>query len=200
MVKANPSLVLASASPRRHELLALYGIPFEVMPALAEENASGSGMDRVAGIARDKCDEVFAQAEDCYVLAADTLVCVDDSVLGKPVDAEDAARMLRMLGGRWHEVHTGVCLRGPGGFADLRVETTRVRFTPLREDIILQYVRTGEPMDKAGAYAIQGISGIFVSRIEGSPSNVIGLPLALVSQMLENAGFAFSLPVEKGTN
>ena len=186
-------LILASASPRRHELMSLYGLPFEVVPARGPENALGSGRERVQKIARDKCGEVAAQYPQRWVLAADTLVCVEEQILGKPKDARDAAAMLRLLSGRWHDVYTGVCLRGPAGYLDSRAEATRVEFIPLSEDTIARYVQTGEPMDKAGAYAIQGISGIFISRIDGSPSNVMGLPLALVGEMLQAAGLPLPL-------
>ncbi len=184
------SLILASGSPRRRELIALLGIPVQIIPSQAEEAAAGSGREQVAAISRIKCDDVFRRHPDRFVLGADTLVCVGDHILGKPKDEADAARMLRLLSGGWHDVFTGVCLQGPRGCLDLRVENTRVRFVPLSDEMIARYIRTGEPMDKAGAYAIQGVSGIFISRIEGSPSNVIGLPLALVSEMLTAAGFS----------
>ncbi|MCL1855787.1 MAG: Maf family protein, partial [Clostridia bacterium] len=156
-----------------------------------EEDASGCGQHQVMQNARDKCDDVAGRVSDRFVLAADTLVCVEQQILGKPKDEEDAARMLRLLSGRWHEVHTGVCLQGPGGFHALRLDTARVQFCELTDEKIARYVKTREPMDKAGAYAIQGFSAVFISRIEGSPSNVMGLPLCLVGQILEDAGFIF---------
>lgn len=183
-------LILASASPRRRELLSLFGLPYEIVPSFAEETASGTGREQVAAIARVKCGDVFRRFPDRFVLAADTLVCVEDRILGKPKDAADAAEMLSVLSGRWHEVHTGVCLRGPDGHFDLRVETTRVEFRSLSQEMIARYIATLEPFDKAGAYAIQGISGIFIPRVEGSPSNVIGLPLSTVGNMLMDAGFS----------
>ena len=191
----NPRLILASGSPRRRELMAFLGIPFAVVPSGAEERAEGTGAERVRTLARLKCDDVFAQSGALPVLAADTLVCVDDRVLGKPADEEDARAMLRLLSDRWHEVHTGVCLRLPDRRVLERVETTRVKFTPLSEELIARYVATGEPMDKAGAYAVQGISGMFVERIEGSPSNVIGLPMHAVRALLEEAGI--EIPLEE---
>ena len=181
-------LILASGSPRRRELLAHFGIPFAVVPSLAEENATGRGLERVAKLARLKGEDVFTQGGHLPVLAADTLVCLDDQVLGKPADEEDARRMLRLLSGRWHSVYTGVCLLTPDRVARERVETTRVKFRRIDEAEIGRYVRTGEPMDKAGAYAIQEIGGIFVERIEGSPSNVVGLPLTAVAALLQAAG------------
>ncbi|MEG2605143.1 MAG: Maf family protein [Clostridia bacterium] len=181
-------LVLASASPRRRELLSLYGIPFEVIPSQADECAQGEGRERVLTIARQKCDEVAARYPSRLVLAADTLVCVNGEIMGKPKDAEDAARMLALLSGRTHEVHTGLCIRCPDGRLLWDADTTRVQFLPLDQKTIRRYVATGEPMDKAGAYAIQGVAGVFVSAIEGSPSNVVGLPLGLLTRFLGELG------------
>ena len=181
-------LVLASGSPRRRELLAHFGIPFAVVPSGADEAATGTGLTQVAALARRKGADVFARHASLPVLSADTLVCLDDLVLGKPLDEGDARRMLRLLSGRWHSVHTGVCLHLPGGAVLERVETTRVRFATLSDAAIARYVATGEPMDKAGAYAVQEIGGILVERIEGSPSNVIGLPLSAVAALLAAAG------------
>ena len=177
-------LVLASGSPRRIELISLLGIPFEVAPSQAEEKATGSGAERVMALARLKCDDVFARMPDRFVLAADTLVCIDGAVLGKPRDETDAIRMLRALSGRAHEVHTGVCLRGPNGALEWEAATTTVIFRALTDDEIKRYAQSGEPLDKAGAYAIQGRASAFVERIEGSPTNVVGLPMALVCRML----------------
>jgi septum formation protein len=186
-------LILASGSPRRRELLAYLGIPFAVVPSEAEENASGSGLERVAALARLKGAEVFAQYPYLPVLSADTLVCADDLILGKPADAADAQRMLGMLSGRWHSVYTGVCLHMPGGAVHERVETTRVKFRRMAPEEIIRYVQTGEPMDKAGAYGMQGVGGIFVERIEGSPTNVIGLPLSAAAALLAAAGIAWEV-------
>lgn len=181
-------IILASASPRRQELLSLYGLPFEVAPSLADETAEGNGLKRVEALARLKCEEVLSRYPGRMVLGADTLVCVDGEIMGKPRDGEDAARMLSLLSGRAHEVHTGLCLHCPDGRMLLEAETTRVHFLPLTREMIRRYVETGEPMDKAGAYAIQGRAGVFVSRIEGSPSNVIGLPLGLLTRFFQQAG------------
>ena len=185
---AQARLILASGSPRRRELLAYFGLPFVVVPSEAEENAAGSGLEQVAALARAKGEDVWARYPGLPVLSADTLVCLDDQVLGKPETPADAQRMLQMLSGRWHFVYTGVCLRTPDGVLRERVETTRVRFRRLTAGEIAGYVQTGEPMDKAGAYAMQGVGGIFVERIDGSPSNVIGLPLATVAVLLASAG------------
>lgn len=192
---ADEPIILASQSPRRRELLALYGIPFEVAPSMAdEEHAFGTGAQRVCELARRKGAEVAERHPGRMVLSADTLVCVDDEIMGKPKDEADAERMLRLLSGRAHEVHTGLCLICPDGRELLGVDTTRVHFTFLTDEMIRRYIATGEPMDKAGAYAIQGVAGVFVSRIEGSPSNVIGLPLGLLTRFFTEAGVDILLP------
>ena len=182
-------IILASQSPRRKELLSLYGFPFVVDPSQADEdNVTGNGAERVRKLAQAKCAEVAARHPGEMVLAADTLVCVGDEILGKPRDVQDACRMLRLLSGNAHQVHTGVCLRLPDGRELLGVDTAQVHFMELSDEMIVRYVATGEPMDKAGAYAIQGMAGIFISHIEGSPSNVIGLPLGLLTQFFMEAG------------
>ncbi|MCL1855707.1 MAG: Maf family protein, partial [Clostridia bacterium] len=142
MVCPGAQLVLASNSPRRRELLSRFGIPYEIIPSRIKESASGDGISQVIKNARDKCDEVFSRAKDRFVLAADTLVCVEGQILGKPVDAPDAARMLRLLSGSWHDVHTGVCLQGPNGFQRSRLDTTRVYFCELSDEIITRYTQT----------------------------------------------------------
>jgi septum formation protein len=184
-------LVLASASPRRAELLRAAGIPFTVRPADLDESvlAGESPEAYVRRLAEAKAEAAAAYVGPTFVLSADTVVVVDDVILGKPVDAADAARMLRLLSDRTHEVLTGVCLNGHNGRRDLRVERTMVEFSRLGDADIAWYISTGEPMDKAGAYAIQGGASRYVTRIEGSYSNVVGLPVALVWQMLRDAGF-----------
>ena len=187
---ASQPLVLASASPRRLELVSLLGSPFEVIPSRAEENdVTGSGKERVRVLARRKGEEVAARLPGRTVLAADTLVCVENEVLGKPVDEADAARMIRLLSGRSHWVYTGVCLLLPDGTVREEVCGTKVCFAELDEDEILRYAASGEPLDKAGAYAVQGRAGAFVRSIHGSPTNVIGLPLETVARMLREAGW-----------
>jgi septum formation protein len=193
-------IVLASASPRRQELLRIAGIPFTVQPADIDESplADESPRGCAERLARGKALAVSqSRPRDC-VLGADTIVVVDDAILGKPRDADDAARMLRMLSGRTHAVITGVCLVSPvvsgqgsvASEADLVAasETTLVTFCELSDDEIRDYVVTGEPMDKAGAYAIQGIASRWIPRIEGDYSNVVGLPVALVYRMLRERG------------
>ena len=185
-------IILASQSPRRRELLSLYGIPFVVDPSQAdEEHVTGTGAERVEKLAKDKCAEVAARHPGEMVLAADTLVCVDDEIMGKPRDEEDAFRMLRLLSGRAHQVHTGVCMRLPDGRELVGVDTAQVHFMPLSDEMIRRYIATGEPADKAGAYAIQGMAGVYISHIEGSPTNVIGLPLGLVTRFFQEAGIDF---------
>ena len=188
-------IILASQSPRRRELLSLYGIPFVVDPSQADEDhVEGTGAERVKTLAKVKCGEVAARYPGRMVLAADTLVCVDGDILGKPKDEADAARMLRLLSGRAHEVHTGLCLRLADGRELLGVDTAKVHFMALSEENIRRYIATGEPMDKAGAYAIQGMAGVFISHIEGSPTNVIGLPLGLLTQFFTEASVDFFEP------
>ena len=178
------NLVLASASPRRRELLAAAGIPFEVRVAPVEElRRPGEGpADYVARLARDKAFAVAASEREA-VLGADTTVVLGESVLEKPLDADDARRMLALLSGRDHQVMTGICLRR-GSHSISAVETTLVRFSTMTASEIDAYVATGEPMDKAGAYAIQGIASRWVTRIEGCYFNVVGLPVSLVWRQL----------------
>jgi len=178
-------LVLASASPRRQELLRNAGIPFEVQPAhILEDPLPGElAKDCAERLAREKALAAAKQRTGDVVLGADTVVVVDGQILGKPVDGADAARMLRMLSGREHLVITGVCLV-VGGQWSVASETTSVAFSEITDKEIADYVATGEPMDKAGAYAIQGIASRWIPRIEGDYSNVVGLPVALVWRML----------------
>ncbi|MBE5787342.1 MAG: septum formation inhibitor Maf [Clostridiales bacterium] len=179
--------ILASASPRRRELVGYMGIPFEVIVAEAEEIKAGGPEELVMENALRKARAVFRDHPGCIVLGADTIVYLNGRVLGKPRDEEEARAMLSQLSGAWHTVYTGVCVISDGG-EDVRCDTSRVHFTPLDSETIAHYVRTGEPMDKAGAYALQGRGGMFVDRIEGSYSNVIGLPMAMARDMLRNAG------------
>ena len=182
------SLVLASASPRRAELLRNAAIPFTVDPAhVAEQPAAHEKpVDYAQRLARDKARAVFARHPESTVLGADTVVVVDQHLLEKPTDKADAARMLRLLSGRTHQVITGVCLVAPD-FEQTEAEITQVVFSPLSEREIAAYVASGEPLDKAGAYAIQGMASRWVERIEGCYFNVVGLPVARVYRMLRAA-------------
>jgi nucleoside triphosphate pyrophosphatase len=181
-------IVLASASPRRQELLRNAGISFEVQAAdILETPRPGEAPRRLAErLAQEKARAVFRERSSELVLGADTIVVVDEQSLGKPRDAGDAERMLRLLSGRTHRVITGVCLMGPG-FVDVRSETTLVNMGVISHEDISSYVVSGEPMDKAGAYAIQGLASRWISRIEGDYFNVVGLPVALVYGMLAGA-------------
>jgi septum formation protein len=194
------TIVLASASPRRQELLRNAGILFTVQPADIDEApvAGESAMECAKRLAREKALAVFQNNPNSFVLGADTVVAMEKLILGKPRDAEDAARMLRLLSGRTHAVITGVCLVEPEGRdqrsvvseSNVRVDssTTLVTMGAISEDEIREYIATGEPMDKAGAYAIQGRASRWIPRIEGDYSNVVGLPVALVYAMLRERG------------
>jgi len=193
-------IVLASASPRRQELLRNAGIAFTVQPADIDETTLPGESARIyAGrLAREKALAVCRNRPQDYVLGADTVVVVEERILGKPRDADDAARMLRLLSGRTHEVITAVCLVGRGrptgksesisGVEDRELRTTSdctlVTMCEISGDEIRDYIATGDPMDKAGAYGIQGIASRWIRRIEGDYSNVVGLPVAPVFAML----------------
>jgi septum formation protein len=182
-------LVLASASPRRRELLTQAGFTFEVRPAHIPEKPR-AGEDPIAYVvrlAREKAEAVYRQLNEltATVLGADTTVTLDNHILGKPEDAADAARMLRLLSGRTHRVITGVAVVSAARI-EVAAEVTAVKFLTLSDEEIAGYIATGEPMDKAGAYAIQGRAARWIPRIEGDYFNVVGLPIALVSVLLED--------------
>ena len=181
-------LILASASPRRRELLAQAGFSFEVMPAHINEDLhpGEDPIDYVVRLAREKAEAVYAQIRntEAIVLGADTTVTLDGHILAKPEDAEDAGRMLRLLSGRTHRVITGVAIASASG-VEVAAEVTGVQFLTLNDEEIAAYIAAGEPMDKAGAYGIQGYAAKWIPRIEGCYFNVVGLPLALVSTMLD---------------
>jgi septum formation protein len=190
-------LVLASASPRRSELLKAAAIDFEVMPADVDEAMDPEEMPEgyVRRLAQLKAEAVLPRAGARPVLGADTVVIVDNTVLGKPFDTGDAERMLRLLSGRDHTVMTGVCLINPAaetGRVQMSTARTRVGFAALTDEEIRWYIASGEPMDKAGAYAIQGLASRFVTFIEGSYSNVVGLPVALVYDLCKREGLLVS--------
>lgn len=183
-------LILASSSPRRQQLLRNAGFVFEVVPSRVVEmnEAAEKPVVLAERLAERKADEVarrFAPQEDVVVLGADTVVVAQGVILGKPGAPQEAVAMLENLSGREHEVITGVALVAPGGTRHLVThEVTRVFFRLLTPSEIAAYVATGEPLDKAGAYAIQGRAGRFVTRLEGCYFNVMGLPLALVDRLL----------------
>src|ERR1700729_1659220 len=190
------TLILASASPRRRELLAQAGYQFQVQPSsIPESRRPGEDAIRFATrLAREKAEEVFAlhqpSTEPTVVLGADTVVVCDGEVMGKPADPADAERMLRLLAGRTHQVVTGVAVvwgSSSPPTVEVAAELTQVTMRTLSPEEVSRYVATGEPMDKAGAYAIQGYAGRWIPRISGCYFNVVGLPLALVATMLEAA-------------
>jgi len=190
----NPSipLVLASSSPRRAEILTSLGIPFVVDPAdVPEEIRPGeSARDAVSRLAADKAAHVAARHPDSWVLAADTLVLVGETILGKPRDDLDARRMLGLLAGREHRVVTAVRVKRGADAGRERIETSEVRIAPMSPEEILWYVATGEPGDKAGAYAVQGLGSRFIESVSGSYSNVMGLPARSVYLLLKESGDA----------
>jgi septum formation protein len=202
-LKSKLMLILASASPRRQELLRNVGIQFVVQPTNIPEIPQPAELpwQFAERLAREKALVIAREKPDDFVLGADTIVVVDEQILGKPRDPADAARMLRLLSGRLHEVITAVCLVSPTprtretgkwkpetALTDIRSESTRVVMNPLSEADIASYIASGEPMDKAGAYAIQGGASRWIPRIEGDYSNVVGLPVALVIRMLREHG------------
>jgi septum formation protein len=182
-------LVLASQSPRRRELLATAGFHFTVRSRAVEEvRAPGEEPEAYARrLAREKAEAAWDARPHEVVLGADTIVVLGEQVLEKPRGVEDARWMLEQLSGREHRVITGVCLRHAGG-AEVASESTLVIFAPLSAEEIATYVASGEPMDKAGAYGIQGLASKFVERIDGCFFNVVGLPVALVYRMLKEIG------------
>ncbi len=180
-------LILASNSPRRREILSQLGLEFEVEPSRFEEKGEGlTARETVLAFARGKAEDVFSRHPNDVVLGADTVVCLGGNILGKPEDEADAARMLRLLSGRMHEVFTGVCVLS-SGFCGEEVVATKVFFHPLEEDLIAAYVKSGLPLDKAGAYGIQDGFPL-VEHIEGSYTNVVGLPEETVRALLSRIG------------
>lgn len=179
-------LVLASSSPRRAEILRAVGWEFEACPADVDESVRGGEApeDYVRRLAREKAGAVASRRLFGLVLGADTTVVVEGDILGKPRDEDEARRMLRRLAGRWHEVLTGVALvRAETGRSAVGLERTRVRFAETTEEEIDWHVRTGQLLDKAGAYAIQGRAALFIEAIEGDYWNVVGLPVRLVYEL-----------------
>jgi septum formation protein len=181
-------LILASSSPRRHQLLTMLGIPHRVEPANVQEirlprEAPAAYVKRLA---RDKARAVAG----AWVLGADTTVALGDEILEKPADAEDAVKMLQRLQGRRHEVLTAVCLRADGAEYEA-TDTTAVLFRPASEQLLRAYVATGEPLDKAGAYGIQGYGAALIERVEGDFFGVMGLPLRLVLDLMAQAGWEY---------
>src|SRR5437870_748816 len=182
-----PKLILASASPRRAEILRSVGWPFEALPAhIDESRQDGEKADAyVERVARVKAEAVAAHCPGSLVLGADTVVVIDDQILGKPCDEGDANRVLRVLNGRRHQVLTGVALVNEvTGQSRVAHEVTVVRFAEMSDEEINWYVATGEPMDKAGAYAIHGHGALFIKEIRGDYFNVVGLPVRLLYRLI----------------
>jgi septum formation protein len=196
VARRGAGLILASASPRRRELLRALCPDFRVVPSdLDEALAAGPLHEAVAALALDKARAVAAREGEGVVLGADTIVVIDGEALGKPADADEARAMLRRLRGREHEVVTGVAVvEARSGRAQSAAVASRVRMAEYGEAEIEAYVATGEPMDKAGAYAIQGLGGSLVAGLEGSYSNVVGLPLEETARLLAAFGVPVSAP------
>lgn len=185
-------IILASASPRRKELLEQVGAEFEIIPAVGEEIITDSRPQQaVLGLSAQKAAEVAAKVQgDAIVLGADTVVAFGDKILGKPKDEMDAEQMLSMLSGNTHSVYTGVSIvvkQSGQSRAYSFYEETEVTMYPLSKQQILSYIRTGEPMDKAGSYGIQGRGALFIEKIQGDYNNVVGLPIARVFRTIEEA-------------
>ena len=182
-------IILASRSPRRVELLHRIGLRFESFTPDVDERCSLPAAEAVRLLSFRKASAAARIFPDCFVIGADTLVALEDEILGKPADPADAVRMLRRLSGNTHRVFTGVTVISPDGTPYTDCDCTEVVFSSLSGDEIESYVRSGEPMDKAGAYALQGRAGMWVEKIHGSDSSVIGLPLYLVRSLLLRAGY-----------
>ena len=185
------TVILASGSPRRSDLLTLAGIPFEVAPADVDESCALPAEEAVRTLSRRKAVRSALLHPRRYIVAADTLVSLDESILGKPTGPEDAVHMLRALSGRTHQVFTGITVIAPSGETVTSSDRSDVSFIPVPEAEIQDYVRSGEPLDKAGAYAIQGRAALWISRLDGCPTSVIGLPLPLLRSALEQIGYPF---------
>lgn len=181
--------ILASASPRRKQLLGLICPSFEIVtPNIAETvDPTLAVADIPAALAKQKGERVFSQHPQTAVISADTIVCIDNQILGKPKDKRQAFAMLTRLSGRAHTVYTGVSVLSPVGDSHFTSETT-VLFHPLTDDIIKDYIKTNDPMDKAGAYGIQGVGSLLVKEIRGDFYNVMGLPVSQLARVLKNMG------------
>lgn len=193
---AAPDIYLASRSPRRAEILQQLGVQFSVLPSDIDESLHDNERpeDYVLRLAAEKaavCATLLSTSDmdDLPILAADTTVSIDGLVLGKPADDADARAMLRLMSGRWHEVHTGLALATRHGIRTA-LSTTRVQMALLTEEKITAYIASGEPRDKAGAYGIQGLAATFIRRIEGSYSGVMGLPVFETAELLAAAGIS----------
>jgi septum formation protein len=195
MPESGPEIILASSSPRRADLLAAIGVDFQIVPSLIHERAHPNEPpgDYITRLARAKVVAVARQREAGLIIGADTVVVLDGSLMEKPADQQDARRMLNELSGRWHAVLTGVALFDAASHREVAdYEKTLVRFSRLTDREIDWYVESGEPMDKAGAYGIQGLAAMFVEEIAGNYSNVVGLPIPLVYRLARRLGYSFA--------
>ena len=184
-------LILASASPRRREILATVGANFQVIPSqIVEVPLPNETADNyVLRLARDKARDIAQRFSIGFIVGADTVVVLDGKILEKPADSADARSMLRQLAGNWHEVFTGVAVIDAATSREaIDICKTRVRFTPMSDEEIDWYVESGEPFDKAGAYAIQGRGSLFIEEIEGNYLNVVGLPITMLCRLLKSLG------------
>jgi len=194
MPERETKIILASASPRRADLLKTIGVEFELAPSQVQErpHADEAPPDYITRLARAKVIAVARKRESGLVIGADTIVVLDGRVLGKPRDEDDAEEMLRQLSGRWHAVMTGVALYDIATRREVAdYDKTLVRFAQLTDKEIEWYSRSGEPMDKAGGYAIQGHGSLFVEEIAGNYFNVVGLPIPLVYRLARRLGYSF---------
>jgi septum formation protein len=197
--KAYP-LILASSSPRRRKLLSQIGLPFRsVTSHVRERETRIGGKEKMCQLlAQEKAKDVHRRSKVGWVLGADTVVTVKDAILGKPSDAKEAKCMLSLLSGETHKVHTGYCILNPSGeLAHSETVTTLVRMKPLSAEEIDAYIMTGEPFDKAGSYAIQGIGVFMIESISGSYTNVVGLPLCALVKALLSIGALTSFPLKR---
>ena len=184
-----PKLILASASPRRAEILRMVAWPFETLAVDIDESrlTDEDAVAYVERVARQKAEAAAKRASGATVVGADTVVVIENEILGKPRDNDHARRMLRLLSGRWHQVFTGVALLN-GETSRAAHEVTEVKFASMSQEEVNWYVATGEPSDKAGAYAIQGLGARFIEKIEGDYYNVMGLPVRLLYSLLDSGG------------
>lgn len=189
-MNTNRRLILASGSPRRRELLAKMGYTFEICTPDVDENVPGHASEVVRTLAQRKGRAAAANYTDGVIIASDTLVSLNGVPLGKPENIADAQRMLRALSGSEHAVYTGVCIIDAAtGREEVQVDRSGIWFREVTDAEIDEYIATGEPMDKAGAYAIQGIGGKFVDRFDGSYENIVGFPVDIVRDILSRFGF-----------
>jgi septum formation protein len=196
MPDKEPKIILASSSPRRAELLRTIGVEFEIAPSQVQErpHLDEAPADYITRLARAKVVSIARQREQGLVIGADTIVVLDGRILGKPADEVEAGKMLRGLSGRWHAVMTGVALYDVATRQEVAdFDKTLVRFGQMSDQEIEWYVKSGEPMDKAGGYGIQGLAGLFVEEIAGNYFNVVGLPLPLVYRLARRLGYSFLL-------